>query len=218
MAIRIDKTGNRYGRLIIIGLSHIIKGIVHWQVICDCGNNKIVLDGNIVGGKTKSCGICNYPRHLKHGMAKTSIYKRWSEMKRRCLRPKSTHYKYYGGRGIKVCKRWMKFENFYKDMGSVPEGMTLERIDNNGNYEPSNCKWATFKEQHNNSSRNVILKYKGISMNMVQWAEKLGLSRACLWDRVKRSMPQDAIFSNKKFKACEAKALKTKDIEYSLCK
>lgn len=211
MPIRMNKTGYRYGRLLVTRISHVINGVAHWHVQCDCGKDKIVLGSNLRAGKTKSCGTCNYPRHITHGMTKTSIYKRWSEMKRRCLNPKVQSYKYYGGRGIKVCKRWMKFENFYKDMGSIPEGYTIERINNDGNYEPDNCKWATFKEQHNNSRHNVILKYKGISMTMVQWAEKLGISRACLWDRIHRNLPLEAIFSSRKFRACEAR-----DIEYNL--
>ena len=217
MAIRIDKTGNRYGRLIIIGLSHIVNGVVHWRVRCDCGNNKIVLDGNIVAGKTKSCG-CFEGNVKKHGMSDTRIYTTWTQMKSRCSNKNTLGFKYYGGRGVKVCKRWLKFENFLEDMGERPKEMSIERIDNKGNYEPSNCKWATIIEQANNTRHNVSLEYKSECLNMTQWARKLGISRACIWNRVKRNLPQDVIFSNKKFKAWEAKALKTKDIEYGLCK
>lgn len=96
-----------------------------------------------------------------HGKSKTPEYHAWVNMKDRCLNPKHKQYKDYGGRGIQICERWLKLENFFKDMGERPSGLTLDRINNDGNYEPSNCKWATWKEQQNNRrprlSRELML-------------------------------------------------------------
>lgn len=147
--------------------------------------------------KAKSCGCLK--GNLKHGMSGTKTYASWAQMKTRCLNINASGYKYYGSRGIKVCKRWLKFENFYADMGDKPTpSHSIERRNNNGDYEPGNCKWATISEQNNNKRNNVILTYKGASMNLSQWAEKLGISRACLWDRVNRNLPKSAIFTSEK--------------------
>ncbi|KKL78882.1 hypothetical protein LCGC14_2020410 [marine sediment metagenome] len=130
---------------------------------------------------------------------------KYGDMLRRCNDPEHKSYKYYGGRGIKICERWWKFSDFLKDMGECPDGLSLERVNNNGNYEPGNCKWATQKEQCNNNRRNVKLTYKGKTMNMVQWAEELGISRACIWARINRRMPDEMIFTSRKFKPYEAR-------------
>lgn len=118
-----------------------------------------------------------------HGMSKTRTYKTFCEMKARCLNPRATKYEYYGGKGISVCERWMKFENFYKDMGKRPEGMTLDRINSNGNYEPTNCRWATAKQQGNN--RCCMVHYKGL--NYSDWDKKLGFKRGTMRARRKKS-------------------------------
>ena len=151
----IIKKGDRFGRLTAIVFVERKSSVQYWMFECDCGKKKIASVNNVKMGNTKSCG-CLYNEEknaIKHGMEGTRTYKSWAMMKCRCLNKNYTQYKDYGGRGITICKEWLIFENFYRDMGKRPEGMSIDRIDNNGNYCKSNCKWSTPKEQNNN--RNI---------------------------------------------------------------
>lgn len=124
--------------------------------------------------------------NYRHGLTNTPEHSVWSDMKRRCYDPRRADFKFYGGLGIIVCKRWMKFESFISDMGPRPSNHhTLERIDVNGNYAPSNCKWATRKEQANNTKRNVKLTLDDKTMTISQWAEHLGISQWRIRSRLK---------------------------------
>jgi hypothetical protein len=164
MKARNDLTGQRFGKLIVTGFSHRNKdGKSCYICVCDCGGAKVICGGSLVSGLTRSCGCLRIggPGSLpKHGMSFTPEYKAWCNMKNRCLNPKLPIYKYYGGRGIKVCDRWMNsFENFLADMGKKPSlELTIDRVDNNGNYEPGNCRWATMKEQSFNKRTTKLRK------------------------------------------------------------
>lgn len=137
-----------------------------------------MVDSNSLrAGTSKSCGCWK----IKHGYAvrrtpQTPEYKLWRGMKRRCDWPEDTHFKYYGGRGIKYCDRWNDFNNFIADMGKRPEGCSLDRIDVNGNYEPGNCRWATWREQMENKSNNRRFTFNGETLLAREWAERYKLS------------------------------------------
>lgn len=151
MSKAIDLTGQRFGRLVALEPTEerSDKKIV-WCCLCDCGNEAFVISSHLRSGHSKSCGCLKKDSSTVHGMYKTREYNAWDGMIQRCENPNCTAYKDYGARGISVCKRWHIFENFYADMGECPKGLTIDRINNDGNYEPGNCKWSTRKEQQNN--------------------------------------------------------------------
>lgn len=128
-----------------------------------------------------------------HGMTHTPTWRSWMGMKARCDNPNAEGYHNWGGRGITYCERWEEFENFFDDMGEKPDGKSIDRIDNDGNYYKENCKWATRKEQQNNMRSNVIVEFDGLSMTIAQWAEHIGISRSRLQDRLKKWTVKEAL-------------------------
>src|SRR5262245_9769273 len=137
----------KFDRLTVVSFAGVENRRAMWDCACECGGNCVVCGRDLVAGGTRSCGCLR----ATHGHSRRSgfspTYRSWDNMLSRCLNPNSTYYYDYGGRGITVCKRWLNFENFLADMGERPKGMTLDRINGDGNYRPSNCRWATPKEQ-----------------------------------------------------------------------
>lgn len=153
----VDLIGKRFNSLVVVERagSYIrkdgIKGYAIWLCACDCGNTAKYAGSALMGGKIHSCGCENHKKSTKHGMYKTRVYRIWHGIINRCLNVNTTGYSYYGGRGIKVCDSWRSFVNFYADMGDPPSDLhTIDRIDCDGNYEKSNCRWATMSAQQQN--------------------------------------------------------------------
>jgi hypothetical protein len=130
-----------------------------------------------------------------HMKSKTKTYNSWMNLKQRCLNPKNPKFKYYGGRGIKVCNRWLdSFDNFFKDMGEVPPKGSIERINNNGDYSPENCRWATSKEQSSNRRSNKFITHNGETLGICEWSQRLGGSVSLITYRLQRGWdPIEAI-------------------------
>lgn len=162
MGVKLELSGRTFGKLTVIGAVGIRTGrsnrSIYWLCECDCGKRREVQGNKLKSGHTRSCGCIATEKinsfNRTHGMSRLPSYKSWCMMMNRCFNRKDPSFHHYGGRGITVCERWLDFENFRDDMGERQVGLTLERINNEKGYEPSNCKWATRKEQSNNMRRN----------------------------------------------------------------
>lgn len=195
----IDITDQKFGRLTVVSRAGSKGKNALWLCRCDCGNMVTALGIALRHGHTKSCGCLKVERFdimiTTHGMTGTHQYNSWRAMKRRCLSPKDDKYQDYGGRGIKIHERWLEsFENFWEDMGpTYQDGLTLERKDNNGNYELSNCHWASRKEQSRNRRANHVVDSPLGRMCISELAEKSGVNYDVLKGRIKRGWSSDKL-------------------------
>lgn len=192
---RAELTGQRFGRFTVIGLGKVKKNcngnnVYYWECKCDCGNTRYLLTNTLTSGISKSCGCLQ--RELQsqkkrtHGESKTLLFNKWRKMKDRCECPTHQAYKDYGGRGIKVCDEWQKFENFrdWAYGNGYQEKLTLDRIDVNGNYEPSNCRWTTWKAQANNRRSNHRVTAYGETHTIQEWSDITGIKHSTIWRRL----------------------------------
>lgn len=189
--------GKTYGNLTVISYSHSNDGF-YWNCECRCGNlmvkstaylNYVQRSGAI------TCMKCN-TTHKTHGMTYSKEWRSWRSMRSRCLNLNDPdHFRWYSSRGITICERWDLFENFLADMGPKPTAKhTIDRINPNGNYEPSNCRWATQKEQHNNKRSNHWIEFKGERKTIQQWLDIVGIADTTFHSRLKRGMSvEDAL-------------------------
>ena len=187
----INLNGKKFNRLTVLGFLTIER---KWECLCDCGKLKIVSTGNLLNGDVKSCGCLAKELLLKrnktHGKRHTREYNIYRHIKDRCYNEKSKDYINYGGRGIKVCDRWLDknkgFEYFYKDMRQCPENHSIDRIDVNGDYTPENCRWADTKTQARNKRNTIIVNYKGVEKSVIELCEELNLNYSKIISRLKR--------------------------------
>lgn len=183
--------GQKFHRLLVIERAPNRRRRIHWKCICECGNVSVVQSSSVTSGRTKSCGCLSREGHrtgpVTHGMSHTSEYKVWGSMKRRCNDPNHPAYEHYGGRGISYCVEWQEFAKFYQDMGARPKGLTLDRIDNDGDYEPGNCRWATRFQQNNNKRRTRYVELNGERMSLTEAMKVTGckLYRTAAFARIR---------------------------------
>lgn len=189
----LDIAGQRFGRLVALDEAERSgNGKRLWSCKCDCGNTVAVSTESLRSGNTKSCGcikkellVARNRAAATHDMTDSPEWNSWCSMKARCLNKNSKSYEDYGGRGIKVCDRWLDFINFYNDMGERPSGTSLDRIDVNGDYEPSNCRWATPTEQASNMRNNRLIEFDGQARTISGWSRETGIPLSTLRRRLK---------------------------------
>lgn len=189
----INLLGRKFGRLTVISRASNNKhGKARWLCQCECGKRKAILANSLLSGKTKSCGcyrkeVAPHNNLPKHGMSGTRLWTIWCGMKSRCYYPKNIAFKNYGDRGIRVCPEWV--DNFlafheWALKNGYADNLTIDRINCDGNYEPSNCKWSTYEEQENNRRDTVYLTIQGQTLPVSEWAKKSGISAATLRNRI----------------------------------
>lgn len=185
----IDLTGRRFGKLVVIEKTELraSNGGVIWRCKCDCGNETTTASKNLLSGNSKSCGCRNYEtKNAKHGLSGKKIYSVWDAMMSRCYNINQKSYKDYGARGVSVCDEWHDPKAFveWSKVSGYKEGLSIDRIDVNGKYEPSNCRWATRIEQANNKRSSHLITYNGKTQTVKQWANEIGIKYQTLLMRL----------------------------------
>lgn len=205
MPLFVDRTGNQYGKLLVLklDLEKSTKKRKYWICACECGKLASVNADNLSNGRTKSCGCLKIENQLiqaakrkKWGEELLPTRHIWKLMIRRCYNTQDRVYRYYGGRGIIVCDHWQDFCNFLEDMGVRPEGLTLDRLDVNGNYCPENCRWASMKEQARNRTNTRWITINNQVKSASEWCEIYNQSQSLFHERVKRGWnPYEALIT-----------------------
>lgn len=191
----IDLTGKKFGMLTVVGRAPNRKGRTMWKCKCDCGNIVDVEASNLKSGHTTSCGCywyervpsINHEKNVRHGETKTRLHHIWANMRYRCNNPKCHQYDDYGGRGIKVCEEWSDYEAFrdWALNNGYSDDLSVDRIDVDGDYEPSNCRWADNKTQSNNKRDSRKITYNGETHTIAEWSRITGISWVVIDYRIK---------------------------------
>lgn len=202
-------TGQKFGKLTVLELIERTKGHGKYKCLCECGKETVTISTNLKQGKTKSCGCGevqnrknNWEKITTHGLSEHPLYVTWNGMKARCYNPNSEKFPIYGGRGIIICDEWEEdFKAFYdwSIANGWQEGLTIDRIDNDGIYEPSNCRMADDETQANNKSTSVYINYNGEKKTIAQWAKHFNMPQYLIGQRLRRNWPVEKIFSTRKY-------------------
>lgn len=210
----IDLTGKRFGKLMVIGGRESIKTLkeskprVYWDCLCDCGNQVKIRGDQLKNGHTNSCGCYEYRCGVKHNLSNTKLHYIYKSMKNRCFNKNVTGFNRYGGRGITICEEWENsFKSFYdwSIKNGYVEGLSIDRINNNGNYEPANCRWVTKQDQANNTSSNVLVSYFNEYITLSELSIRIGIKYKTVHARYKKGWSIEKIINtpliaNKKIK------------------
>ena len=203
---KIDLIGKRFGRLVVIREAGRKRKEVVWECLCECGNTKIVNGYALRSGHTQSCGCYAIKRakesNTKHGMFGTLIYRTYANMKNRCYNPKYHLFSHYGGKGVTVCDEWLGdggFQNFYQWSmeNGYRKGLSIDRIDNEKNYCPDNCRWVDMSVQQNNRTNNRRITDNGETHTMAEWARINGISYSTIQSRLNRGWKEEDAISSK---------------------
>lgn len=191
------QAGARFGRWVVLSPPKYQGASLAHDCRCDCGTTKTVRADRLRNGASKSCGCAARESLITHGFTcketrrESREYWIWNTMVRRCTNPKVKNWADYGGRGITVCERWMKFENFYADMGRRPSSKhSIERINNDGPYDPGNCTWALRSDQAKNKRNNRLIEANGERLHLAEWARRLGADHSTIIGRIARGWPE----------------------------
>ena len=203
MSKALDLTGQRFGRYTVLEKApKRASGGTYWVCKCDCGNVREVSTAHLRRGDSKSCGCLRADTcgqmFTTHGLSKHPLHKVWEAMLERCDYPNNKRYRNYGGRGITVCDEWRDdFKTFYdwSIAHGYAEGLTIDRIDVNGDYEPTNCRWVTWKDQSNNTTTNRYITYGNKTQTLTQWSEELGINKTTLRDRLESGWSVEKAFT-----------------------
>jgi hypothetical protein len=193
----IDLTGLRFGRLLVVSLYDSNGRTVRWLCKCDCGKETHTATANLRSGAALSCGCLGLEKRMAatttHGHSNSPTYKSWLSMHSRCYDAGSVSFKWYGAKGIDVCDRWHKFENFLADMGERPAGQTIDRIKNHMGYCAENCRWSTATHQARHRRTSRMLPYRGETKTAAEWAEVLNINVNLIYGRVKPKGNNDSV-------------------------
>lgn len=214
-----DLSEKKFSRLTVVGMNtdnKCNKNNVMWDCVCECGGKTITSSYSLNSGHTKSCGCLQIESATKHGMYKTQLYSLWFHIKERCTSENCNNFHRYGGRGIKMCDEWindpLEFIKWCKNNG-YKKGLQIDRIDNDGNYEPSNCRFVKAKINARNRSNNHIIKYNGKEMCISEWAEYLGISNQTILSRIRAGHTPEKALSTEIMDTKEKPNIRIEDIE-----
>lgn len=202
--MHVDIRGQRFVRLVaveVVGSAY--GGKRTWRCLCDCGREVVVAGNSLRTGNTKSCGCLHRERAVawgksrkRHGRSASPTWKTWRSMLSRAHFGSSKDRSNYLDRGIDVCERWLKFENFLEDMGERPDGLSLDRVNNERGYSKENCRWATHHQQARNRRTSRLITVKGETMTLAEWCERIGIDRGTVSSRLRAGLtPEQALFS-----------------------
>ena len=197
MGAKKDLQGQRFGKLLVLEEDGRIGTNVAWKCRCDCGNITRVKANSLLSGNSRSCGCGRIEAITTHNQTGTPLFNVWRNIKERCTNENYRSYDNYGGRGIQICEEWQEFENFCKWAmeNGYKKGLSIDRIDVNGNYEPNNCRWVTAKAQARNRRNTVFIIFNGVRKSISDWADELNVPKNTLYGRYSRGWsPKEILY------------------------